>query len=522
MAKTLGSVAEGSVVYLNESGNRVAFYVAKHDYESALNGAGRTLLVRSAPSDDSEPFNSSNINTYSGSDLDKWLNGTYLARLDGFVAKAAGKTKFYSCAGNGSKEIITVEATVFCLSATETAWGGTNRPTEGTELTTASTITSAAATYNTDWGLWLRTPYTNNTNKAARMYYSITSGVIIAATEASKSHHPWPSVTLPAETNVDDSGNITEPAASLPHGAMIDDVVCPITECYAEVEIVRCPVAYGLTTIDGVTMTIPFGPSAETIEQYPSIVGNLTYTGSAQSPQWADYDSSKMSIGGTQSGTNAGSYTTTFTPLEGYVWPDGSTDAYSVTWSIAKAAGKVTLSKTSISLGAGESTTFTVTRSGNGAISVSSNATSKATATLSGTTVTVTGVAIGSATITVNVAEGTNHLAASATCAVTVIAKQYAVTIRTTTPGYTSSTYAYFYINGTKYSGSPTVTLSVNEGTAWSAVFASGLSDRGTYMNGRYSMNNSGTVTSNMDVDVRGIHEPSYNYLAYYIYITTS
>ena len=134
------------------------------------------------------------------------------------------------------------------------------------------------------------------------------------------------------------------------HVARIAAADRPITECYVEIDGVRCQVPYGLTTIDGVTMTIPFGPSAETIEQYPSIVGNLTYTGSAQSPQWADYDSSKMSIGGTQSGTNAGSYTTTFTPLDGYVWPDGSADAYSVTWSIAKAAGKVTLSKTSVSV----------------------------------------------------------------------------------------------------------------------------------------------------------------------------
>ena len=505
MATTLGSVAVGSIVYLNESGTAVPFYVACHNYESALNGAGRTLLVRKAPLDDSKPFNSSDVNTYSGGDLDKWLNGTYLARLDGFVANAAGKTKFYSCAGNGSTEIKTVEATVFCLSATEAAWGGVNRPTEGTELPTASTITSAAGTYNVNWGLWLRTPYTNNKKNAVRVYYSITSGVIAAATAASASHHPWPAITLPAETSVDDSGNVTEPAASLPHGAMIDDVARPITECYVE--------------IDGVTMTIPFGPSAETIEQYPSIVGNLTYTGSAQSPQWADYDSSKMSIGGTQSGTNAGSYNTTFTPLEGYVWPDGSTDAYSVTWSIAKAAGSVKLSKTSISIGPSESTTFTVTRSGDGAISVSSSATGKATATLSGTIVTVRGVATGSATITVSVAEGTNHLAASATCAVTVT-QLYTVTIERNAGGLVASSVFYFKINGTTYSGDKATTLTVNAGTAWEAYVNYNYVVDGyiSYGGQTFTGVKTGTVTSNLNVR---FDATMYNNMPYaYIYIT--
>lgn len=261
------------------------------------------------------------------------------------------------------------------------------------------------------------------------------------------------------------------------HAARIAAADRPITECYVEIDGVRCPVPYGLTTIDGVTMTIPFAPSAETIEQYPSIVGNLTYTGSAQSPQWADYDSSKMSIGGTQSGTNAGSYTTTFTPLEGYVWPDGSTDAYNVTWSIAKAAGKVTLSKTSVTVGVGESTTFTVTRSGNGAISVSSNNTGRATATLSGTTVTVNGVTTSTGTtITVSVAEGTNHLAASATCTVKV-AKLYTVTIEPYSTGVAGSTRnAYFQIKGTKYTGFPKTTIRVEKNTSYTA-YASAYSN---------------------------------------------
>ena len=45
----------------------------------------------------------------------------------------------------------------------------------------------------------------------------------------------------------------------------------------------------------------------------PSQSGSLTYTGSAQSPTWTDYDQAEMTLGGTTTGTGAGSYNATFT-----------------------------------------------------------------------------------------------------------------------------------------------------------------------------------------------------------------
>lgn len=158
-----------------------------------------------------------------------------------------------------------------------------------------------------------------------------------------------------------------------------------------------------------------------TIDTVPSQSGTLTYSGSAQSPSWSNYDSTKMTLSVTAQ-TNAGTYSASFTPKDDYMWSDGSTTAKSVNWTIGKASGSLTLSKTSIALDTTtESDTFTVTRSGDGAISVSSSDTSKATVSLSGTTVTVTGVATGNVTITVSVAEGTNYTApANKTCDVTV------------------------------------------------------------------------------------------------------
>lgn len=40
---SIGNLDEGAIITLNENGNPVEFYVAKHDYEAGLNGAGRTL-----------------------------------------------------------------------------------------------------------------------------------------------------------------------------------------------------------------------------------------------------------------------------------------------------------------------------------------------------------------------------------------------------------------------------------------------------------------------------------------------
>ena len=175
--------------------------------------------------------------------------------------------------------------------------------------------------------------------------------------------------------------------------------------------------ADGTQTAKEVTWTI----SAATMT-IPTQSNSLTYTGSAQSPSWSNYDSSKMTLGGTTSGTNAGSYNATFTPGANYKWSDGETGAKTVAWTIGKAAGSLSLNKTSMSLTAAKLTdTITVTRAGDGAISATSSDTSVATVSVSGTTVTVTAVAKGSATITVKVAAGTNYSApANKTCSVSV------------------------------------------------------------------------------------------------------
>ena len=177
-------------------------------------------------------------------------------------------------------------------------------------------------------------------------------------------------------------------------------------------------------TENGVTKTATTSVTVnrKTISAVPSQSGTLTYNGGSQSPTWNNYSTTQLTIGGTTSGTNAGSYTATFTPKSNYRWADGTTTAKSVSWSIGKAAGSLSISPTSMTLDTTtKSKTITVTRSGNGTISAVSSNTAAATVSVSGNTVTVSGKANGSATITISVAAGTNYTApASKTCAVTV------------------------------------------------------------------------------------------------------
>lgn len=179
--------------------------------------------------------------------------------------------------------------------------------------------------------------------------------------------------------------------------------------------------AYGGAVNTNASNVISGVPNRLTIVNVPSQSGSLTYTGSAQTPSWSNYDSSKMTLSVTAQ-TNAGTYSASFTPKDDYMWSDGTTAAKSVNWTIGKAAGSLSLSKSSITLNSTtKSAIFTVTRAGDGKITVESSDTSVATVSLSGTTVTVSSVndKTGTATITVKVAAGTNHTAPSnKTCAV--------------------------------------------------------------------------------------------------------
>ena len=172
-----------------------------------------------------------------------------------------------------------------------------------------------------------------------------------------------------------------------------------------------------------VAVTTPVTVSRAVISTVPSQSGSLTYTGSALSPSWNNYNSAQLTLGGTTSATNAGTYTATFTPTSNYEWPDGTTAAKSVSWTIGKAAGSLSITPTSLTLNTSNPTgKITVTRAGNGTITAESSNTGIVTVSVSGNEVTVNNVnqTSGSATVTIKVSAGTNHTApGNKTCEIT-------------------------------------------------------------------------------------------------------
>ena len=160
-----------------------------------------------------------------------------------------------------------------------------------------------------------------------------------------------------------------------------------------------------------------------TIANIPAQSGTLTYNKSSQSPVWSNYNTTYMTIGGTTSGTNAGDYTASFTPKPDYRWSDGTITAKDVVWSIDKATGTLTVSKTRIELNLNNLTdTFTIDGDYDGTLSVTSSAPKVVIVSRNGNTVTVSHVnqTNGEATITVSCTAGTNYSApASKTVKVT-------------------------------------------------------------------------------------------------------
>lgn len=177
-------------------------------------------------------------------------------------------------------------------------------------------------------------------------------------------------------------------------------------------------------TENGVTQTATFNVTVNRKSvTKPTWKSNLTYTGSAQSVSstsyWNNYNTSYMTIGGTTSATNAGTYIATFTPGSNYRWSDGTTSAINVNWTINKATGSLSVNPTTVAINGNNYSSgvaVTITRAGDGAISYSPTSISGLTLSLSGNILTIKGngsTPVSATTITIKVAAGTNYTAPS-------------------------------------------------------------------------------------------------------------
>lgn len=200
--KQLSDYTEGDIVKINENGSPVEFYVAKHDYESGLNGLGRTLVVRK-DCYDNRVWGNNYANIYASSDLDSWLNSTYKALLDADIHSLIGTTKIRYTPGSGNWTVDTLERAVFALSATELGQSASWFNVEGSALPIANTLKVAHlnGSANTQW---TRSPNT----------YNISLAVFLQANGAVSENGVFvrygsrPAFTLPSTTKFDPNTNV--------------------------------------------------------------------------------------------------------------------------------------------------------------------------------------------------------------------------------------------------------------------------------------------------------------------------
>lgn len=219
-------------VYLMEGSTKVKFYALSHNYESRLNGKGRTLFCRESPAGSGTHTTSAKKDyRVDSNNEDAWYKNTYVNKFSGEVRKLIGMTKYigqyvhmtYTQSGNptGNAEIDseTYESSFFPLSTAEVALRAF---ADGSALSSAaiSRIASIQTRYGS--GIWTRSPSrvltgTNSTGfpkyyYANSQYISGASGSSLSTAEGTpgSSYGYLPCFTLPETLYIDKDGFATE------------------------------------------------------------------------------------------------------------------------------------------------------------------------------------------------------------------------------------------------------------------------------------------------------------------------
>ena len=288
----LSTKVAGSIIKIKESGSPVEFIVCKHDYESELNGSGRTLVVRKDCYDNRQ-WHSSNVNAYATSDIDAWFNSTYKNLLDADIRGAIGTTKFKYTPGNGNNIVSTLERAIFSLSATELNKSESWFNVEGTALEIASSL-KIAYMNGSAVVQWTRSPFRNSRDYACHL----NSDGTVDANYCASSYGSRPAFTLPSDALVDDSGNVVIPNLTA-HKTLINGTAYTVQSGKCMVNGTVYNILKGRTLIDGTGYDITFKPS------YDPVFANNTWEqiieachNNAVPDTWKVADHKPMTIGG--------------------------------------------------------------------------------------------------------------------------------------------------------------------------------------------------------------------------------
>lgn len=217
-------------VYLMEGSTKVKFYVLCRNYESGLNGKGRTLFCRESPAG-SGTHTTSKKDDYrvNSNDEDTWYKNTYVNKFSDEVRNLIGMTKYagqyaeYYGGGIGGSAGTklgsdTYESSFFPISAAEV---GVSDFSDGSALspTAISRIANIRTRYGS--GIWTRSPSKTVTDSynggifggnvyyfANGIYISSASGSSLSTSEGTygSSYGYLPCFTLSEDLYIDKDG----------------------------------------------------------------------------------------------------------------------------------------------------------------------------------------------------------------------------------------------------------------------------------------------------------------------------
>ena len=217
-------------VYLNEGNSKVKFYVLAHNYESGLNGKGRTLFCRESPATSgARAASTRSNNAYWPSCLEcSYYAGTYLTKFTTIVKSWIGSTKIYfdvlnnkfnNSSPNYTMNVEHAGFSFFAISSVELGVSrfGMYEYSGGTTLSTAArTRLAAIRSYS---AFWTRSPGPSNTDHKTDsdgdrtnyfgngLYVSNASGASFSLAESCTAHLGYlPCFTLPETLYIDKDG----------------------------------------------------------------------------------------------------------------------------------------------------------------------------------------------------------------------------------------------------------------------------------------------------------------------------
>lgn len=252
-------------VYLMEGSSKVKFYALAHNYESGLNGKGRTLVCRESPASSGKwgtyttTGNTTNSIWWNNGACYRYLNGTYYDEFNSEIKNFIGNTKChcyvngsYNNSGRGSVRSLAVS--ILALSAGE-CYGGHRDASERLTSKAMSRISSIISNYGSP--IWSRTIASVSTASNSSSDYYQTG---VAITESGlqdeqsniyrNSYGYLPCFTLPETLYLDSNGFPTKNAPP--------EVTSDAGASGAELGEKNAPFDFGYTVADadGDTLTI--------------------------------------------------------------------------------------------------------------------------------------------------------------------------------------------------------------------------------------------------------------------------